>query len=216
MAARLRWGFLAPFIGVCTWRTEGSAENGTNVHNLSPLARARPAPTAGATTIQQESLTSNLFADGHGGVTGWAVMMVRRELRGGARQHPQSTTLFRGSSVASLAEEFFHDPLCRSEARRERSASRSSRTQRGAAPAARAALCGAGGGRRAAADVVFCWWRLHDGDGADGWRRAMLMPAPDQHDTRRHSATSMSSEMMAADDAGGFLVPCIGVCTWRH
>src|ERR1700722_8507416 len=54
---------------------------------------------------------------------------------------------------------------------------------------------------------MVCWWRSHDGDGADGRRRAMLMPAQDQHDTRRHSATSMSSEMMAADDAGGFLVP---------
>ncbi len=58
------------------------------------------------------------------------------------------------------------------------------------------------GGRRAAADVdrllvaIVCWWRTGDAGGAEDRRRAPATTghraaACDQHDTRRHTATSL-------------------------
>ena len=54
------------------------------------------------------------------------------------------------------------------------------------------ALCGNGDGRRRPTSMV-CWWRS---DGGEDWRRAgddgRNAPRRDQHDTRRHPATSVS------------------------
>ena len=60
------------------------------------------------------------------------------------------------------------------------------------APAACAALCVAMDGRRQPTSMV-CWCRS---DGGEDWRRAgddgRNAPRRDQHDTRRHPATSVS------------------------
>ncbi len=87
---------------------------------------------------------------------------ARRELGGRVRQHPGSTTALRGL-LASLALR----------SARPWRAMGIEIDLRGAHAARRAcaALCGAAGGRRAAADVdrllvaIVCWWRTGDAGG---------------------------------------------------
>jgi len=149
---------------------------------------------------------------------------ARRELGGRVRQHPGSTTALRGL-LASLALR----------SARPWRAMGIEIDLRGAQAARRAcaALCGAAGGRRAAADVDRllvaigrCWRRRESAPRAgvryvgrqrhpqrrrSGASLVLVFPsglarpghraaAGDQHDTRRHTATSAPGHRAAADD----------------
>ncbi len=65
MAADYAEGFLVPCIDFCACGTERSAEIGSVDHLRCLLARAR----GRRHDDQQESRTSNLFADGHAGAS---------------------------------------------------------------------------------------------------------------------------------------------------
>ena len=99
--------------------------------------------------------------------------------------HPVSTTAVRGALMASLAERSASPWTATS--MRDRPAGCST-----CASSLCGALCGNSDGRQRPASMV-CWWRS---DGGEDWRRAgddgRNAPRRDQHDTRRHPATSVS------------------------